>query len=81
MKFNKILEKKDIIKSLEKYQILNQYKKAKENLLSWNNTKVFFKERKPKWSWIFYFRINKKFRALWFIEDGILYVYKIDTHQ
>lgn len=81
MKFNKIIELPKILKYLEKYKILNQYKKAKQNLLFWNNTKTFFKERKPRWSWIFYFRINKKYRALWYIENNELRIYDINNHQ
>ena len=81
MKFNSIIELPEVLELLEKHKILKQYKKAKTNILSWNDTKAFFKERKPKWSWIFYFRINRKYRALWYIEDNELRIYDIDTHQ
>jgi len=81
MKIKLIIELKSVVNDLDKYNLLKQYKKAKDNILLDNNTKVFFKERKPKWSWIWYFRINKKYRALWYIEGNELRIYKIDNHQ
>jgi hypothetical protein len=76
-----ILEKKWVNEYLIARWIYKQYIKAKENLLSWNFAKYNFKEKLPKWSEIYYFRINKQFRALWFIEDDCFYVVKIDNHQ
>jgi len=81
MKFNKIIESKKVVNYIRNHNLLNQYKKAKDNILNNYNTKVFFKEKLPKWSWIFYFRINKKYRALWFIKDDELRIYDIDNHQ
>lgn len=81
MKFDKIIESKKVALYLKEHFLLKQYLKSKENILSKNNSKVFFKERKPKWSWVWYFRINKKYRAIWFIEEKILKIYKIDNHQ
>jgi len=48
MKFEIIIESKNVSEYLNKHSLLKQYKKAKDNLLSNNNTKAFFKERKPK---------------------------------
>lgn len=81
MKFRIIIESPNVVDYLEKHFLIEQYKKAKNNILSWNDTKVFLKPRKPKWSWIWYFRINKKYRALWYIVDNELRIYEIDNHQ
>ena len=81
MKFNIIIESSDVSDYLNTHFLLKQYKKAKNNILFYNDTKAFLKERKPKWSWIWYFRINRKYRALWYIENNELRIYKIDNHQ
>lgn len=82
MKINNILEDEWIFEFLEKRTLVNQYKKAKDNVFKNINSKNYFKERKPKWSNIWYFRINKQFRAIWTIDnDWDLIVYKIDNHQ
>jgi len=47
-----------------------------------NNLQVKFKERNPKGSGIWYFRIKKQFRTLGvFDEIGNLTTPKIDNHQ
>ncbi len=62
--------------------LLQQYKKVKQYLLSNNLLQIKFKERKPKGSGVWSFRINKQFRALSFFDDDeSLIVYKIDNHQ
>lgn len=82
MKINNILEDIWIFEFLEKRNLLNQYKKAKESILKKVNSKNYFKERKPKWSNIWYFRINKQFRAFWTIDkEWDLIIFKIDNHQ
>lgn len=81
-KISRILEKKSILPYLKSRGLLNQYKKAKKYLLSGNVVSTRFKERNPKGSGIWYFRINKQFRALGvFDNDGNLIVFKIDNHQ
>jgi hypothetical protein len=82
MNLNNILEEDWIYEYLIKRSILTQYKKAKINILSKNNLKTFFKERNPKWSNIWYFRINKKYRAYWsFDNNDDLLIFKISNHQ
>ncbi len=79
---NNIFEDEWIFDFLQKRNLLIQYKKAKINILSWNNLKNYFKERNPKGSNIWYFRINKKYRAWWsFDNDWNLVIFKIDNHQ
>lgn len=77
-----ILERKEILPYLEARNLLKQYKKVKQFLLLGNALQVKFKERNPKGSGIWYFRINKQFRALGvFDKVGNLIVFKIDNHS
>jgi len=81
-KLRKIIEKKEILPYLKSRGLLLQYKKAKQFLLKNNLIQIKFKERRPKGSGIWSFRINKQFRALCFFDgDGDLIVFKIDNHQ
>lgn len=81
-KIQHIFERKEIVVYLEARGLLKQYKKAKEYLLKGNSLQVKFKERNPKGSGIWYFRINKQFRALAvFDKVGNLIIFKIDNHQ
>lgn len=77
-----ILEKKDIVAYLKARGLIKQYKKAKEYLLNGNILQTKFKERNPKGSGIWYFRINRQFRAIGvFDESGNLIIFEIDNHQ
>jgi hypothetical protein len=77
-----IFEKKDVLPYLQKRGLLEQYKKAKRYLLEGNAVQVRFKERNPKGSGIWCFRINRQFRALGaFDEKGDLIIFDIDNHQ
>ncbi len=81
-KIQKILEKKEILPYLEKRNLVKQYKKAKQFLLEGKTLQSKFKERNPKGSGIWYFRINKKYRALGVFNDNSdLIIFKIDDHQ
>lgn len=81
-KIQQIFERKEIAVYLEARGLIKQYKKAKEYLLKGNFLQVKFKERNPKGSGIWYFRINKQFRALGvFDRIGNLIIFKIDNHQ
>lgn len=78
----KILEKKEILPYLKARNLLDQYKKAKQYLIEGNTLQTKFKERNPKCGGIFYFRINKQYRALGvFDNEGNLIIFKIDNHQ
>ena len=78
----RIFEKKDVLPHLQKRGLLEQYKKAKRYLLEGNAVQVRFKERNPKGSGIWYFRINHQFRALAVFDgQGNLIVFDIDNHQ
>lgn len=82
LKINKIFEENYIYDFLEKRNLLNQYKKSKQNIIKWNHSWNKLLYRKPKKDWIIYFRINKQFRALWrFINKEELIIFDIDNHQ
>lgn len=91
MEIKDIKETKEILEYLEKRQILKQYKKAKNFILSWNPELADLKLREPKEDKIYYFRINKQFRGLWFIKEKenkeswekekYLFVFKVSNHQ
>ncbi len=77
-----IFENPKIINFLEKRNLLNQYKKSKNKLMSWEIGWLDFKERQPKWSKIYSFRINKQFRVIWFFdEENDFIVSYVDNHQ
>ena len=78
-KIQKILEKKEILPYLQKRNLIKRYKKVKNYLLQGSTIQTKFKERNPKGSGIWYFRINKQYRAFCvFNEEGDLIVFKID---
>ncbi len=78
----RIFERKEVLPYLEERCLVKQYKKAKSYILLGSLSQVRFKERNPKGCGIWYFRINKQFRALAFFNaDGDLIVAKIDNHQ
>jgi hypothetical protein len=77
-----IYEPKEVLPHLESRGLIKQYKKVKEYLLRGNLLQARFKERNPRGSGIWYFRINRQFRALGvFDKDGNLIIFEIDNHQ
>ena len=85
MKFKDILEDDFIVECLVKRNLLKQYKKAKKFILSGYPELVNLKLRESKKAWIYYFRINKQFRAFGKIyqdrNENFLYITGIDNHQ
>ncbi len=81
MRIIKVYESQKVGKDLKKYSILKQYLKAKRFILAWNTYIVDLKIRQPKSNRIYYFRINKQFRAWWVLQGEVLKIYKIDNHQ
>lgn len=80
-KINNIFEEDYILEYLETRNLVKQYKKSKQNILSWlySGNKLWYKE--PKKDWLIYFRINKQFRALCRLNWNSLIVFDIDNHQ
>ncbi len=80
----KISEDKNILKYLEKRNLLSQYKKTKKYILSLENIYEKLKKRKPKKDGIYQFRINKQYRARCVFSKkhpDTIVVYKISDHQ
>ena len=78
---HQILERKEILPYLEDRELHKQYLKTKRYLLAGNTLQVKFKERNPQGSGIWYFRINRQFRAFGvFNATGDLIIFKIDNH-
>lgn len=78
---NKVLISDDLIGFLEKRNLVNQYKKTKEYILKWYFKQVDLKLREPKKDKIYYFRLNKQYKAICKIEWEILKIFDIDNHQ
>ncbi len=81
MNINIILERKEVLDYLISRELLNQYKKCKLHIYNGNFDLVNLKLRKPKKDKIFYFRINKQYRAYCLIKNNELRVFKIDNHS
>ena len=78
---DKILISSDLINFIEKRNLANQYKKAKSYILKWFFKQVDLKLREPKKNKIYYFRLNKQYRAICKLEWNILKIFDIDDHQ
>lgn len=93
MYFKEVVESQEVVKYLEKRNLLKQYIKAKNYIINWFWNLADLKLRQPKEEWVYYFRINKQFRALGVSENikldngenqeiiKILKVLKISNHQ
>lgn len=66
---------------IEKRGLKNQYQKICKFILQGHLKNVNLKIREPKSQEMWYFRINKQYRALCKIQWSILYVVEIDNHQ
>jgi len=78
----KVVEKSDeILKYLKKRNLVNVYIKAKTLLENGDLKTVDFRKRKPRKYDIFYFRINKKYRAIGQFKDDLFVVTEISDHQ
>ena len=81
MRIAKIIERKDVVLYLKERNLFTQYKKSKNFLLLKHFSLVNFNKRNPKKDKIWYFRINKQFRALAYFDNDILIIFDIDNHQ
>jgi len=81
MKIERILEYKKVWDYIISHNLLNQYKKVKLLILSWNLKSVDFRKRRPYKTEKYYFKINKKYRAFWYIEWTTLKIFEINDHQ
>lgn len=81
MKIQKIFESEEIVDYLQKRNLMKQYKKVKNYILLWYLQNAALKLREPKEDGVYYFRINKQFRAHGIIKNNEFYVLEIDNHQ
>jgi plasmid maintenance system killer protein len=68
---------------LKKRNLEKHFIKAKNNILNGNiSWWTQFWRKEPKDEWIWYFRLNKQYRALcYFDEKDFLFITEIDNHQ
>lgn len=78
---NKVVITPEALEYLRKRKLEKQYQKAKLFILWGYFQNVDLKIREPKEDRIWYFRINRQFRALCELEWDILYILAIDNHQ
>lgn len=71
----------NVLAYLTKRNIVSQYKKAKELLKQRQFKTIQFKKRQPKTNGVYYFRINKKYRALGVFDGQDFIVTDISDHQ
>ncbi len=76
-----VLEKPIVITYLKKRGLIAKYLKAKNNIIGDDFRAVDLKKRQPYSDNIWYFRIDKKYRALAEKVDDTLYVFHISDHQ
>ena len=76
-----VTEKSAVISYLKKRGLVSKYLKAKNNILQGNYRAVDLIKRMPHTDDIWYFRIDKKYRALAERVDNKLYVFLISDHQ
>lgn len=81
VKIRQVLIAPEALEYLVKRQLEKQYQKAKIFIIAWHFSNVDLKIREPKEDRIWYFHINKQYRALCKLDGEILYVLAIDNHQ
>jgi len=80
-RITKILEDEEAIIYLKARGVFEQYEKAKRLLLLGYPQLVDFKLREPKSNEIWYFRINRQYRAFGYFHGDEFTVSDIDDHQ
>lgn len=75
-----VVEKSNIVVYLKK-NLTKQYLKVKQDICDNNFRAVDLKKRQPYSDNIWYFRINKKYRAFAEKVDNTLFVFHISDHQ
>lgn len=82
MKIKRILIQPNALAYLKKRNLSKQYKKAKRLIIQGHTSQARFKKRKPYSDNLYYFRINKQYRAIGgFIDQETLLVTHIDDHS
>ncbi len=81
IRIDSVLIDPKLIPYLSDRRLLSQYKKAKDFLLAGKFSNSSLKLREPKEKGIWYFRINKQYRAHATFVDGVLRIHDIDDHS
>ena len=81
MKIMCILETSEVAEYIQSRNLMNQYKKVKGYILAGHTSGAHLRKREPKGDNIWYFRINKKFRAFAYLDGATLKIFHIDDHQ
>ena len=76
-----IYEDDGVAEYLQKRGLLKQYIKEKKFLLQDKSSGARFRKRQPKGSGLWYFRINKQYRAIGAFKGELFCVSFIDDHQ
>jgi len=73
--------RKDLIEYLVLHKLEKKWKKA-SNLFEKNikHPSLETELLEPRWRGIYSFRIDKKYRSLFFIKDGVVEIFKITNH-
>ena len=77
----KVLEEDGIIAYIKKRNLVKPYLKVKKYLENDFFELVDLRKRKPKSANVFYFKIDKKYRAIGYIEANTFIVTEISDHQ
>lgn len=79
---DRILENDEVIEFLRSRQLVAQYKKVTQQIISGHlQGGAQLQKRNPKADDIWYFRINQKYRAFAYLDGKILKVFHVDDHQ
>ena len=81
MQIKKVRVSTKVHKRVQKRGLEKQLGKAIKYILIWDLKTPSLKIRQPKSDGIFYFRINKQFRAICEIEKETLTILSISNHQ
>lgn len=77
----KVTELDEVLRYLKKRDLIKQYIKAKLNVENDRTSGTKLRKRKPKSDNVWYFRINRQYRALCYREENKLIVFDVDDHQ
>lgn len=77
-----VFEEEGIVEFIKKRNLVKPYLKAKQYMELGYYEAVDLRKRKPKSEGVFYFKINKKYRAVGYIENKTDFIItEISDHQ
>jgi len=76
-----VTELDKVLPYLKKRHLLRHYEKTKKKLKRGDTSGVQLRKRQPKSSDVWYFRINKQYRAFCFRDGDTLVVFDVNDHQ